>query len=365
MGEEWRRGWHPERIRPSAERRARCWSSAPARPGSRRRCRSAGAATTWCWPRPAASSAAGWRARRGCPGWPPGSGCVDYREGQLRELPNVELAFEQRADGRGDRSLRLRPRRRSRPARAGAATASAAGTRRPVELRRRCRVLTPDDLMAGVRPDGERVVVFDDDHYYMGGVLAELLAREGRRVTLVTPGRARVGVDGEHDGAGPHPAPAAGAGRRDPNVAHGRRRPRAASVLLGCTYTEREHATRLRRAGAGDGAADPHDSLVAETAAGRGGRRARRRRRVEPGHDRRRGLGRPPLRGGARRAARTTARCRSCARSSSWPTSPPRPQPDQLGLVVIAQMATQVEHHQQQRQGAADLGQLAEAAAPP
>ena len=48
-------------------------------------------------------------------------------------------------------------------------------------------VLTPDDLMAGARPRGERVVLFDDDHYYMGGVLAELLAAEGHAVTLVTP----------------------------------------------------------------------------------------------------------------------------------------------------------------------------------
>jgi dimethylamine/trimethylamine dehydrogenase len=30
-------------------------------------------------------------------------------------------------------------------------------------------------------------VVFDDDHYYMGGVLAEQLARGGVAVTLVTP----------------------------------------------------------------------------------------------------------------------------------------------------------------------------------
>ncbi|HEU0193182.1 MAG TPA: hypothetical protein VFQ71_03230, partial [Gaiellales bacterium] len=41
--------------------------------------------------------------------------------------------------------------------------------------------------MDGVSPAGERVVVFDDDHYYMGGVLAERLARDGHRVTLVTP----------------------------------------------------------------------------------------------------------------------------------------------------------------------------------
>jgi dimethylamine/trimethylamine dehydrogenase len=49
------------------------------------------------------------------------------------------------------------------------------------------QVLTPDDLMAGHRPAGSRVLVFDDDHYYLGGVLAELLAGEGYQVRLVTP----------------------------------------------------------------------------------------------------------------------------------------------------------------------------------
>jgi dimethylamine/trimethylamine dehydrogenase len=41
--------------------------------------------------------------------------------------------------------------------------------------------------MAGERPRGPRVVIFDDDHYYLGGVLAELLAAEGHQVRLVTP----------------------------------------------------------------------------------------------------------------------------------------------------------------------------------
>jgi dimethylamine/trimethylamine dehydrogenase len=48
------------------------------------------------------------------------------------------------------------------------------------------RVLTPDDIMEGKLPQGA-VVVFDDDHYYMGGVLAERLRRAGLEVTLVTP----------------------------------------------------------------------------------------------------------------------------------------------------------------------------------
>ncbi len=47
-------------------------------------------------------------------------------------------------------------------------------------------IFTPDDLMTGRLPSG-RVVLYDDDHYYMGGVLAELLALGGCRVTLITP----------------------------------------------------------------------------------------------------------------------------------------------------------------------------------
>jgi dimethylamine/trimethylamine dehydrogenase len=46
-------------------------------------------------------------------------------------------------------------------------------------------VFTPDDLVTDRLPSG-RVVIFDDDHYYMGGVLAELLAGRDCEVTLVT-----------------------------------------------------------------------------------------------------------------------------------------------------------------------------------
>jgi dimethylamine/trimethylamine dehydrogenase len=34
---------------------------------------------------------------------------------------------------------------------------------------------------------GRNIVLYDDDHYYLGGVLAEWLAAEGFAVTLVTP----------------------------------------------------------------------------------------------------------------------------------------------------------------------------------
>ncbi len=48
-------------------------------------------------------------------------------------------------------------------------------------------VLTPNDVFAGATP-ASPVVVFDDDHYYMGGVIAEKLVNDGLAVILVTPG---------------------------------------------------------------------------------------------------------------------------------------------------------------------------------
>jgi dimethylamine/trimethylamine dehydrogenase len=47
-------------------------------------------------------------------------------------------------------------------------------------------VYSPDDIMDGHIPSG-RILLFDDDHYYMGGVLAELLAHHGSQIALVTP----------------------------------------------------------------------------------------------------------------------------------------------------------------------------------
>jgi len=47
-------------------------------------------------------------------------------------------------------------------------------------------VFTPDELLDGLAV-AEPVVVFDDDHYYLGSVLAEKLRLDGLNVTLVTP----------------------------------------------------------------------------------------------------------------------------------------------------------------------------------
>jgi dimethylamine/trimethylamine dehydrogenase len=110
---------------------------------------------------------------------------ADYRRAQLDRLPNVEQARESTVTA--DEVLEFGFEH----------VAVATGARwradgvgrwhsRPLDLGP-TQVLTPDDLFAGARPVGEHVVVFDDDHYYLGGALAELLAGEGFDVTLATP----------------------------------------------------------------------------------------------------------------------------------------------------------------------------------
>jgi dimethylamine/trimethylamine dehydrogenase len=47
------------------------------------------------------------------------------------------------------------------------------------------RIFTPDDIMNGHYPTG-RVLIFDDDHYYMGSVIAEKLIEQGCRVDFVS-----------------------------------------------------------------------------------------------------------------------------------------------------------------------------------
>jgi len=47
------------------------------------------------------------------------------------------------------------------------------------------KVFTPDDIIKGNMPTG-RVMIFDDDHYYMGSVMAEKLIENGCQVDFVT-----------------------------------------------------------------------------------------------------------------------------------------------------------------------------------
>ena len=111
---------------------------------------------------------------------------VDYRKMQLDRMSNVEYYFESSLKVEEILSydfhhIAVATGAMWRRDGVGVSRANAVRFDEPVEL------LTPDDVMSGVRPVGKHVVVFDDDHYYMGSVMAELLLNDGFTVTLVTP----------------------------------------------------------------------------------------------------------------------------------------------------------------------------------
>ncbi len=57
---------------------------------------------------------------------------------------------------------------------------------KPIPVEPGATMLCPDDVMDGAAIEGP-VLVFDDDDYYMGGVIAETLRKRGLAVTLATP----------------------------------------------------------------------------------------------------------------------------------------------------------------------------------
>ena len=58
--------------------------------------------------------------------------------------------------------------------------------RQPVPVVDAKMIISPDQVTSGARPGG-KVVIYDDDHYYLASALAEQLAEDGAEVMLVTP----------------------------------------------------------------------------------------------------------------------------------------------------------------------------------
>ena len=109
----------------------------------------------------------------------------DYRVNQLSKLPNVEHYLESEVD-----EAQIREFGADHVVLATGAAWRRDGLGRwhddPIDGWESSLVVTPDDIMGGLVPDGP-VLVYDDDHYYMGGVLAETLRKQGLDVTLATP----------------------------------------------------------------------------------------------------------------------------------------------------------------------------------
>ena len=204
QGEEWRKGWHPEKIpAKGSDASVLVVGAGPAGLEAARALGQRGYTVTLA----EAGDELGGRVtlESALPGLSAWVRVRDYRVGQIREMANVEvfLASDMTAEHvreLGPDHVAIATGSHWRPDGMGRANLA------PVPGADSASVLTPDDIMAGKRPVGP-VIIYDDDHYYMGNVIAELLRGEGHDVTLATPGAVHRPVDPVHPGTGKDRAP--------------------------------------------------------------------------------------------------------------------------------------------------------------
>jgi dimethylamine/trimethylamine dehydrogenase len=183
--EEWRKGWHPDRARPKgASDSVLIVGAGPSGLEAALQAARRGYKVTLA----EATTTLGGRVakERQLPGLSAWGRVADYRTGQMAVMPNVDIYRDSPLTADDILSMDADH----------VAIATGAHWRRdavarlhlhPIPTDPAMPLYTPDDLMAGHCPEGQTIALYDDDHFYIGSVLAELLVAKGNRVHFITP----------------------------------------------------------------------------------------------------------------------------------------------------------------------------------
>jgi len=184
MGQEWRMGWHPEKI-VSAKSNASVLIVGGGPSGLE--CSLQLAKRGYQVTLAEANKQLGGRvtAESGLSGLSAWARVRDYRKQQLMQLNNVEIYLDSELSADqiiefGFEHVFLATGSSWR--RDGLGRSS----RRTIKGLNTTKVYTPDDAMAG-DISHQHIVIYDDDQAYMAGVLASHLSKQGKSVTFATP----------------------------------------------------------------------------------------------------------------------------------------------------------------------------------
>jgi dimethylamine/trimethylamine dehydrogenase len=183
VGEEWRRGWHPEHIAPKdSSATVLVVGAGPAGLEAARALGQRGYAVTLA----EATTELGGRvtAESNLPGLNAWARVREWRVGRIRKMANVEVYLDSELTPEnilefGFNHVILATGAQWRADGVGVTNWQ------PVPGSDQAHVVTPENIFAGIDLAGP-VVVFDDDNFYLGALVAEKLRNDGHAVTLVT-----------------------------------------------------------------------------------------------------------------------------------------------------------------------------------